>query len=458
MIKKIVGILVMVLCGLLAIMAAKEYQDIRKENEADELNQGGSKNEVVLWYSFEEYGDYLQYVADMYKSVKDVDVTIKYVGATSEGDMIDAISKANQTGEELPDLYVTSSLNLEEIYLLGLCKENSNERYNRENYSQAALDAITYKDKYYAYPLAYEMSAFVYNKAYVTEEQIPKTFDDIKAYADAFNSFGDDEENAENSENVVDYSKVEDIIVWDTNNVKSNYGFVGDYIKFSGTYAGKDEKVNISKDRFTSAIAYYKEFYEYFSLKDKATGTKDENYEKIVKDFAEGKIVFTILNIKSLKELDGKGVEYGVCPLPMLSTALTTKQLSETDIVVVNPYADDIESAEEFAKYLTFGTTFKMYEMTGMLPAKKMSKYDNEGLAEIAYEYSSSVSFPKLRRLSDYWLKVENLFKSVNEVTLATSDDATGNENDTGSNAAEELIVPPEIQSIVDNFINNIMQ
>lgn len=449
MIKKIVSILLMVIFSMLVIMAAKEYNKIREKNDSEKITETGTKDEIMLWYSFEEYGEYLQYVADMYKNVKGVNVTIKYVGATSEGDMIDAIAAANSTGEELPDMYITSSRNLEELYLLGLCKENTNSKYNEKNYSAAAMDAITYKDKYYAYPMAFEMCAFVYNKNYVTE--YPRTFDAIKTYADNFNKLSE-----ENKDSDVDFSLVEDIIVWDTKNVKANYGFIGEYVGFSGTYAEKDEKVSVDTEKFTQSMAYYKEFYDYFSLKNKATGTEEENYKKIVSDFAAGKIVFTILNIKSLKELDDLGVSYGVCPLPMLSSSLATKPLAETDIVVVNPYADDLEQAEEFAKYLTFEATYKMYEMTGMLPTKNIKKYENEGLKEIATEYANSASLPKNRRLSDYWLKVENLFKTVNNIVTETNDSATGVEDGFEGNTGAPVEIPESIKNAVNQFVEGL--
>jgi len=461
MIKKIIAILFMVLVSLLVVMGVKEYKAVREDNELKEQNKPEEKDEIIIWYSYEEYGEYLKYVADTYKTASGIDVVIKYISASEQGDMIDAIAEANGNAGQMPDLYITNSQNLEELYLLGLCKENTNNKVNEDNYSKAALESITYKDKYYAYPLGFEMSAFVYNKKYVTS--VPSTFDDIKLYAENFNDLGENDSSEESgeetnagteegteTEEIVDYSVVEDIIVWDANYMKSNYGFIGKYIDFKGTYSAKDEEIDVDEEKFSSAILYYKELYDYFSLESKATGTEEENYQQIVSDFSEGKIVFTILNIKSLKELDGLGVEYGVCPLPQLSSTLGTCPLSETDIVVVNPYSSDVTRAEEFASYLTFNISFKLYDITGLLPAKKMKTYDNDALMEIANEYAYSTGFPKLIRLSDYWLKIENLFKSVNAATTETIIPDEGAED-------EEIIIDNSaVEEIISDFLVNL--
>ena len=76
--------------------------------------------------------------------------------------------------------------------------KDQNAVLNTENFPQTALDAVTYQGHAVAYPLYFETSALVYNRTYLeqaaaeleTDEAslIPKTIDDIRNFADAYNA------------------------------------------------------------------------------------------------------------------------------------------------------------------------------------------------------------------------------------------------------------------------------
>jgi len=416
MIKKIVSILVMVVLSLAIVTVAKEYKstlvNLNSGENAEDSNEDLSEN-VVIWYSYGYYEEYLEKVAENYEAIYNVKVTLKYVDGSN---MLEAIAEANETGEGIPDLYIAGSEHLEKAYLMGICKKNTSDKFTSENFLANGLEAATYKDSLYAYPLGFETGIFVYNTKYVTN--VPKSFDDIKKFADNFNSIGGDELTEDEIDNgetptesdTVDYSIVESILVWDADSMLYNYGFIGNYISFEGNYSDKNYKVVVDEEKITSSINYYKELYNYFALANEA-----DNYSKIVSDFAEDKIVFSIMNIESLRELDKSGVDYGVCPLPVLSNDLGICQLALTDLVFVNPYSNKTDKAEAFAIYLTNSATYSMYDSIGLLPAKKLKLYENFALKSVAEGFDNSCALPSTLLSPSYWSDVEDLFRTVNE-------------------------------------------
>lgn len=406
--KKIISVLVMLILSFFIILGGKEYKkslnDNNDNNETEKVT--GSKDEVVLWYSYEYYKEYLETVTEEFKQEYGVNITLKLVNGA---DMLEAVSKANKTGEGLPDLFITGSENLEKAYLLGVCKENTDDTYTSEEFLEAALKSTEYKGKSYAYPLGFETATMVYNKKYVTD--IPKTFKDIIDYAYNFNNAveNDDGTNEDTASDDIDYNLIENILVWDADNMLYDYGFIGDCIKFSGFFSEKNVKVEIDKDKLINSISSYKEIYNYFALLNET-----DKYTEIVKNFADGKIVFSILNIESIKELEESGIDYGICQIPMLTDELNSKTLALTDLVMVNPYSDDIDITEKYAKYLTNNATYEMYDMIGLLPAKKLEHYNSSGLEEVAKQYNYAATIPSILTYGDYWLKVENMFKDIN--------------------------------------------
>ncbi len=398
--KKLVYAVCMVAVALIIVTLANKYTSERVGSESETAQSTteavDESGKIVVWYSYQYYSDYFDELGSLFAASNGVSVEFKYVSST---DILDDAYAANLAGTDIPDLIIIGSENLEEAYLMGLTKENTyTDIYNTTKYSYNALSACTYRNKLYAYPLGYESAVFVYNKAYITDA--PETFDDITTFNE---TYGTDEEDT------TDYSNISNVLVWDVSDIMYNYGFIGSQISFSGNYTDGNEKVTINYDNLVSALEQYKAVYDYFSI-----GNDSNNYDEIVSDFADGKIVFSILNIESLRELDESDVEYGACLLPSFSDTINNAMLTVTDVVVVNPYSDDIDMAEKLAEYLTTTSTYSMYNSCGVLPCKILGYYENEALEVVAQQYiSDSVSLPNMINLSDYWLKVQDLFDAV---------------------------------------------
>jgi len=143
------------------------------------------------------------------------------------------------------------------------------------------------------------------------------------------------------------------------------------------------------------------------------------NYQSVVQDFIDGKIVFTIGTTDVLEKLtqaqeEGElAFEYGVAKIPDVSDKLQSRALSVTNGVVVNGYSEHKTLANAFAAYLTGECAATLYERTGRMSSNKSANTDDALLQVFFEEYGESVSLPKMMETENFWLQLEVLFAKV---------------------------------------------
>ncbi|MGN0383596.1 MAG: extracellular solute-binding protein [Eubacterium sp.] len=345
----------------------------------------GTAGSIAIWYSNSALENYVNQVAEDY--MKDANIKVNPVFVSSS-ELLERINNANKGKELPPDIYIIESSSLGRAYLAGLTSENT---VDMNQYSDEALNAVTYKQKMCAYPLCYEMSVFVYNADYVNSP--PETFDDILDFANEFES-GDN-------------SSITGILKWDAKELLYNFGFAGNYINYGGSQGDDLSQIDFTNDKIISALSYYYGLYQYFSI-----NINDVDYDEILNEFIEGKIVFTMVNQSDIKTISDSGMNYEVIEMPNLTDELKTRPLSITTDVVVNPYSDNKRRAEDFAKYITDDKAGIIYETTGLMPCKELQS-DIKGVDVISAQYGNSKGMPKLITSSEYWVQLEIALNNI---------------------------------------------
>ena len=181
-IRTLTEIIVMVISVSIIILLAENGVSFKHKNKyrVDE-------KELNIWYNDLKYETYFSKLSKEYEKDTGIKVNAAYM---SDIDYLENINKANkkidETLGEAPDIYLIDSEELEAAYRYGLAAENDNPIYNSDNYSETALNAITYKGKYVAYPLTFDTEFMIYNNEYF--KSAPESFDSIVNYAKNFNS------------------------------------------------------------------------------------------------------------------------------------------------------------------------------------------------------------------------------------------------------------------------------
>ena len=230
------------------------------------------------------------------------------------------------------------------------------------------------------------------------KELLPLTMDDITNLADSYDA----------------PEGVESFINWDVNDVFFNYFFIGDAIDVGGEAGWDTSIIDIYNENAISSLEAYQNMNQFFSI-----STDECDYEKVIQDFMDGKIIFTIATTDAISRLeqakaDGSfNYEYGVCMIPDMTEELETKSMSVTNAVAVNPFSNHMEAAEEFARFLTTEYAAELYQRSGKLPVTKSVKYDLDEFNIYVDEYNYSAPIPKMMETSNFWVELEAVFADV---------------------------------------------
>lgn len=397
----------------------------------------GRKETLYLWYTDEALTSYLSGAAVTYNETHDVRV----VPVLESGlEYLEKINNASLTEDNGADLYVLSHDLLGKAYLAGLASEVEPPEGVRmeDSYMGTGLNAVSYKDKILGYPFYFETSALLYNKTYLkdmaanrlevesllaqeenpegegeqgtesvfTEEQIaeklqelmPATIEEIETFADNYDA----------------PEQVEGVFKWDVTDIFYNYFFVGDSIKIGGEAGWDTSQIDIYNQDAITSMRVYQDLNQFFSI-----DTGEIDYDTILDEFIEGKMVFTIattdaiLRLEQAKEEGLFDYEYDVALAPDVSENKAGRSLSMTNCVVVNGYSENKAQANDFAYFLTSQYNDILYARAGKVSAAKGMTYDYEALGCFAKEYERSISMPKMIETSGFWLRLESVFSQV---------------------------------------------
>lgn len=367
-----------------------------------------SEETIYFWYSEEALSEYINSAAVAFSEKEDVRVipVLK-----SESAYLEAINEASLAENQAPDAYLLSHDSLEKAYLAGLAEEISDGENicNEQHFPEAALAAVTYHGKKVGYPLCYETTVLVYNAVYLQDwaqqnerenflDAIPATVDDILNIADTY-------ETPEG---------VDSVLEWDVSDIFYNYWVVGNYMIVGGDTGDDKNNIQINNSSTIACLEIYEALNQFFFIEsDKVT------YDKVVQDFIDGKIVFTIGTtdiVRRLEEAKADGsfaYDYGLITMPDVSEELKSRSLSVTNVVAINGYSEKKELANRFAKYLVDDYADNLYERSGKVPANSEANAGHEALMVFAMEYGESVSMPKMMETANFWMKLEILFSKV---------------------------------------------
>ena len=422
-----------VLCG--GILNTEEIEELDTP-----LHWFDRKETIYFWYSDDTLTNFINSAAVTFGEREDVHV-IPVLASDSE--YLEALNRASLEEDRVPDAYIISHDSLERAYLAGLATGIQDEGgvCSRENFPEAALAAVTYQDMKVAYPLFFETSALLYNRDYLaewaaqsamkellgdgdvdgippegsdgiavdenelaakTEEYLrnaePATIDDIRHIADTFDL----------------PEGVEGVLKWDVSNIFYNYWFVGGYIVVGGDAGDNPDNININNPEVIQCLEVYQALNQYFYIESDAV-----DYESVVEDFIDGRIVFTTATtdvVKKLEEAREEGrlqFEYGITGMPWVGSELRSRSMSVTNAVAVNGYSGHRELANRFAAYLVGECADSLYGRTGKVSANLHTNRDSTELQVFKAEYAGSISLPKMMETGNFWVQLEALFSKV---------------------------------------------
>ena len=265
-----------------------------------------------------------------------------------------------------------------------------------------------------------------------------------------------------------------DIFKWDVTDIFYNYFFVGNYMDVGGDSGDNTDLIDIYNEDTIRCMKVYQQLNQFFAIDAKVI-----DYDSIVRDFADGKIVFTIATtdiFNKIAEANKSGkdksrgqtdFEYGVAAIPNLTEPgdgnpdyIKTRTMSVTDCIVVNGYSEHTKEANDFAKYLCRDISGDIYNMSGKLAAHFGVKYPIKDLDTFVQVYAASVPMPKTIETSNLWMELEIAFTKIwdgNECNSTLKDVSETIKTQvsiqkTGEPYEEEYIMDPMDESLTEGL------
>lgn len=423
-----------------------------QKKEQEKLEVFDNTKTLHIWYTDEALTDYISSMAVKYNEEHGVRV----IPTLQSGlELLQKINEASLTSEYYPDLYIASNDNMEKAYLAGLAMEISDEEgiVSLENFPESAMHAVTYQQKILGYPFYYETSALLYNMTYLEElaqkeiqEELGVTVEGDEEAQEEEASEQTTEDGAAQSANTISNEEmaelvhekvpslipttfgallefaesydapqnVEAVFKWDVEDIFFNYFFAGNYMDMGGMCGDNKVSVDIYNEEAIRALMVYQALSDYFAI-----DASDVEYDTVIQEFMEGKIVMTTATTDIIRKLDTAkengefAYDYGIAPIPRLNEEMDTKSLSVTNTIYVNGYTQMKKEANNFAKYLVVEHAKDLYTATGKVPANKNINYDNPNLDMFMDEYQDSAPMPKLMAISNFWVKMEIMFERI---------------------------------------------
>lgn len=365
------------------------------------------KQTLRLWYADDAFTDFFNECAVAYNARQNrVRVETKLI---TDLDYIKQVNDASVAGGEYPDLFLVGNNALERCVLGGLAAQvQDTEHFSDPTvYPQTARYAVTFGGRTYAYPLCFETAALLYNEEYLQAMSaangsdtmtIPSTIIDIINLAGNYNA----------------PEKVDAIFKWDVSDIFFNYYFIGAYLNMGGPCGDDESQLDVYNQQLISCLKVYQQLTQFFSI-----DTQTDDYDSLIRDFAGGRIVFTVATsdaVERLRKMQERGetdIRYGVVRLPDSTNSLQTKSLSITDCLVVNGYSELQEEANLFIRYMIYSHLDGFYDRTGKAPALSAYEYSDAHMKGFVEAYENSVPLTKLREASNFWMLLENTFANV---------------------------------------------
>jgi len=426
-------------------------RDFRKPSEDTQtpswLNRSGS---LSVWYTDERLTPYITKAAVEFGEQENI--TVIPVLKPDEN-FLDECYSASVANENYPDVVIYGSENLEKAYLSGVACEiqDPEMQIGPLNFSEAAVNAVTYDGKKLGYPLSFDTCVIAYNRTYLEQWAKQMAMAELTGHPiDMEGGDAEDEESAVETEEVsteeVDQAQLEEltkfyitrmvpytledlmtisnsysvpdgvegIMSWDVSSIMYNYWIVGSSMNVGGPLGDDQAQISVNNEEAVTCLTKYQALHDYFSIE-----SSEITYDSVIKSFIDGKTVFTIGGydlVQTLADATADGsfeYEYGFSEMPNITSDIPSASLSITTLASVNGFSDQKDLAQKFALYFTRDEAGVFTELTGLASCSRQFGMDGGADQIYALEYNGSVSLPKMMETENFWMQLETMFARI---------------------------------------------
>jgi arabinogalactan oligomer/maltooligosaccharide transport system substrate-binding protein len=283
---------------------------------------------------------------------------LKYPGVSVKYEIIgnvDARGKVSLDGPAGigPDVFLMPHDHMGNAIIDGICEPFPADL--RGKYADILLDAslktCTFEGDLYAVPISTENIAFFYNKDLLGATPVPRSFEDVIAFAKKWNNPGQNK-----------YA-----LRWQVDDAYHNYFFLTAFgMKVFGPNMDDYHNPGFDSDAARRGVEFHHSLKQIYNVK-----VVDTTWDTTVAAFQRGEVPFTITGPWAIADAKTNGVNFGVSKLPTIE-GNQPRCFSGNIVASVSSYTENPGAAFAFADFLTSieGMTIQ-FEVTGKLATYK---------------------------------------------------------------------------------------
>ena len=349
------------------------------------------KVELVVWESNNGPDAFIQQAGEAF-TAEHPNITVKYINVEL-GDSCSQIALDGPAGVG-PDLFAAPHDKLGELVSGGHVLPTADAAAMKKKVLGACSTALTYDGKMYGYPVSAETYALFYNKALISDADVPKTWSDLDAFAKKFNAA-----NPGKYGFIMDVGNGYYTIIFTTSEGNRLFGP-------SGT---DTSNTNINSPASVKGMKFFQGLRGALDVPsaDLTTSVCDAA-------FAAGAAAMHITGLWNIVPFKDAGIDFSVAPLPSLpGNSTPSASFSGTRAMFVSAYSDHPEEAAMFAEFLVSDKMQQLrFEITGALPSistEVSSPYMAGFLAQLDYAFP----MPSIPEMGAYWEAMNNASKNI---------------------------------------------
>ena len=380
-------------------------------NNSTTLTRSGT---ITIWHNWQGgYLDAKKAIFDNYMKTYP-NVTINLV---HKDDIATAVTTAVPAGQG-PDIVAWVDDVLGKFVKLEVIKpidglDGVDMNYMNENFSKAAVDADTFDGKIYGMPETVEAITMIYNKDFITADQVPKTTDELYAFANNYKLTHSGQYG----------------VVWNARNdayfnAPWVYGFGGFYVKADGT-------VGLTSDGTKAGFNYISSF----------RGLIPASVDYGVADtlFKDKKAAIIVNGPWSVADYAKAGINYGLAVLPTTKAGKPAQPFVGVKTLMVAATAQNPALAVDVIKWFdNKDNEVKQAIANKEIPANKLALADPtvQAVADIkgfGMQITNGTPLPNTPYMSALWDPVAKALEAIwsgrQTVNSALSDAQTAAQN-----------------------------
>ncbi|MBQ6806057.1 MAG: extracellular solute-binding protein [Lachnospiraceae bacterium] len=369
--------------------------------QSEEMEENGTVT-ITIWHDKEDA------VAEVLQTKLETLEPEIHVVLEKKSDLTESLKMVGNDPKAAPDMYLFAHDKIgvyAEMEILSPITDIISEQ-ELEQYVESTVEAATYKDTVYQLPIYYETLLFMYNRLYMSDEEVPKTTEELYAYM---------QENTNGGH----YGFVEQH--------STPYYAAGWINGFEGSILSADGTAGLDKPETIAALEYHKKFVELMP--------GETEYATVNTLFKEKMAHSTIAGPWLIPTVRESGIDVGIAAMPVIDeTGIPiSPYMGVQGVHVLKNAAENKHEAVEKVLRLLMEPDIglELAQASGCAPANKACYEMDEVLSDevvMAMKETAeyAVPMPNVPEMDVMWTVAGNLLTDINmsdkDVTLSAQE------------------------------------